>query len=564
VTHSVVIENLLDYARSEARRYASKLITGIHLVAGLRCWREEQFDRHFPSIASSLHNALILTRGDSIDTPALDPTLVERLGVVRDMDGLWELSRELLAELELTTPEASANGLGERTVLEKHPIGSNQEPKTVTTTTSHDSAGLSIGALEGLADRLAKALARPAPQILENLLSDAAWIHTYVTGDIGASSFVSALCALRGDDAKVLVPNDLSDLVAVVDREAGIDAKKLASEVAFAYADLAEWSAALDENFENAEVDRIDIVKERLLGLLGGSVDPEVGATQRFEELFASLVGMKSVKSQIRKFVDLMVIQRRRERRGLKVAPQRMHMVFLGNPGTGKTTVARLYGQLLFDLGLMKTKKFVEVAGTDFTGTKYIGEAEPIMKGRIQEALDGVLFIDEAYSMNDPYNEDNKKGPGLKATDVLVKMMEDHRDRLCVILAGYTDLTKQYLQANPGMPSRIGAYIEFPDYNTDEIRQMVPIVASRRDLILGDGCCDRISEAVEVARCHSDFGNARSIERVIEEAERNCVSRMAALGKLATDRRLRTILAEDVPHVAPPYRKLIGFTTQRG
>jgi SpoVK/Ycf46/Vps4 family AAA+-type ATPase len=334
------------------------------------------------------------------------------------------------------------------------------------------------------------------------------------------------------------------------------------NQLAFAYADLAEWFAALDDKFENVELQRIDELKERLIGQLGGVVDAEVIATQSFDAKFDALVGMQSVKVQIRKFVDVLVVQKRREKRGLKVAPQRLHMAFLGNPGTGKTTVARLYGELLHELGLMNTTKFKEVAGTDFTGVPHIGESEPVMRAAVTDALNGVLFIDEAYSMNDRYNSDNKKGAGLKATDVLVKMMEDHRHELCVILAGYTKPTKEYLEANPGMPSRIGAYIHFPDYSPEDIKAMVPIIAKKKNLLLAEGSLDRLATAIEASRAKTEFGNARSVEKILEEAERNCVARVARLGPLATNRHLSTIEPMDVPDVAPPVpKKTIGFVS---
>jgi hypothetical protein len=139
-------------------------------------------------------------------------------------------------------------------------------------------------------------------------------------------------------------------------------------------------------------------------------------------------------------------------------------------------------------------------------------------------------------------------------------MMEDHRHELCVILAGYTDLTKKYLQANPGMPSRIGAYVEFPDYTEDDIKAMIPIIAKKRDLQLGDGALEKLALGVEASRKKPDFGNARSVEKILEEAERNCVSRVSKLGGLATRRHLNTIEPVDVPDVAPPVPpRVMGF-----
>jgi len=555
MTLSAAMEIVLDHAKSEARRGSCEFISAVHLIAGLRRWREEQFDQRYPGIDAALAKALIAVRGNSVSTPKLDPSLAEHAERVESMDDLWTLVDRLVDDCKLRTLATSSIGSTPKVVSQSDRGSSIKEPL------HNPDAGddVPLGVVDGLADRLHESTGRSRQEVLGIMLRDIAWIHASVTGERDLNTIVELLLRSHSDLPSIEIPDDLSDFVREIDNSSIENAKKLASQVAFYYADVAEWFASIDNRFDEAEIDRIDSIKERLIAQLGGIVDTEVGATQNFEAKFSNLVGMQSVKSQIRKFVDTMVVQGRRRRRGLPVAPQRMHLAFLGNPGTGKTTVARLYGELLHELGLMNTTKFVEVAGTDFTAYKYLGESETAMNKSIDQAMNGILFIDEAYAMNDPYNSDDKRGPGLKATDVLVKKMEDHRDKFCVILAGYTDITNDYLRANPGMPSRIGATIDFPDYNAEEIRQMVPLIASRRGLSLEDGVLDRICDAVEASRNRDDFGNARSVEKVIEEAERNCIARVAELGALATDKQLKTLKVGDIPKVAPAYQKKIGF-----
>jgi AAA+ superfamily predicted ATPase len=556
---STVVETLLDHARSLAKRQSSKSIAAVHLIAGLRMWKEEQFDQHFPNLEASIRDAVSATKAHSIETPKLDDKLHERVSGIKTLDELWALTERLVDETGLKSSITGTAKPSSRNARQTPP-SATEKPQGAAAASMIDS--IPLGSIEGLVERIAAETQMASEMLLATTLGDLAWIHSFIVGNREPETFNSLLAESLADRRQVEIPHDLSNLVAEIDSSDTKHHKKLASQLAFVYADMAEWFAALDDKFEEVELERIDSLKERLIAQLGGVVDAEVGATQNFESKFNSLVGMQSVKTQIRKFVDLLVVQKRREKRGLKVSPQRLHMAFLGNPGTGKTTVARLYGELLHELGLMNSTKFVEKAGTDFTGVPHIGESEPVMRAAVKDALDGVLFIDEAYSMNDPYNADNKKGPGLKATDVLVKMMEDHRHQLCVIFAGYTDLTKEYLEANPGMPSRIGEYIEFPDYSPDEIKSMVPIMAGKRNLQLGVGTLEKLAQGVEASRNKLEFGNARSVEKILEEAERNCIARITKLGALATRRHESTIELEDVPDVAPPLPpRPIGFTS---
>ena len=169
----------------------------------------------------------------------------------------------------------------------------------------------------------------------------------------------------------------------------------------------------------------------------------------------------------------------------------------------------------------------------------------------------GVLFIDEAYALDDGYRD--QVGYGHEATSVLVKQMEDRRDRLVVILAGYTEPTTKYISMNPGMKSRIPTLINFPDYSLDELRQIAVRIATNRDLVLGDGSVDCIVDAVASEKSADGFGNARAIENMLEGAQRNSINRTSSLGNLATEREIKTIIPEDIPKVVPQIKKQFGF-----
>jgi len=255
-----------------------------------------------------------------------------------------------------------------------------------------------------------------------------------------------------------------------------------------------------------------------------------------------ALIGLQAVKDEINTLINFIKIQKKREKSGLKISPVSYHIVFTGNPGTGKTTVARIVAKLYKHLGILSKGHLVE---TDRSGliAEYIGQTAPKVHKTVNSALNGILFIDEAYSL---VGED-KDDYGREAVATLIKRMEDDRDKLVVILAGYTEEMETFIDTNPGLQSRFNRYIEFPDYTSDELLAIFESKCKQLEYQLTAEALAKAKLMFERAYLQrtKSFGNARLVRNMFEKTIERQANRISKLSVISKD-KLATIEAEDI------------------
>ena len=236
------------------------------------------------------------------------------------------------------------------------------------------------------------------------------------------------------------------------------------------------------------------------------------------------LIGLESVKKEVRSLANFVRLQKQREQQGLKNAKVSYHLVFYGSPGTGKTTVARIVGRIYKDLGVLKRGHTVETDRAGLVG-EYVGQTGPKTDTVITKALDGVLFIDEAYSLVPEGNKDY----GQEVISTLLKRMEDYRDRLVVIVAGYKDEMQRFIGSNPGLQSHFNRYIDFPDYTASELVDIFKMYMKKNEYTLAPGAEDFAGQQFQtvIDRGDRNFGNARFARNVFEKAIQAQANRLA-------------------------------------
>jgi Holliday junction resolvasome RuvABC ATP-dependent DNA helicase subunit len=267
---------------------------------------------------------------------------------------------------------------------------------------------------------------------------------------------------------------------------------------------------------------------------------------QRVDAMLSQLdamVGLAGVKAEVRALIDEIQVNEWRREAGLAVGAASHHLIFTGAPGTGKTTVARVYGELLRALGVLPDGKFKEVSRRDLVG-QYIGHTAEKTNAAFEDALGGVLFIDEAYTLS--RSSGASADFGREAIDTLVKLMEDHRDEIAVIVAGYTGEMLEFLDANAGLASRFAKTLEFENYSPDELVLIVNRIARNDDYLLGYGLDDALREWFGRIERDQNFGNAREARRLLEGMRKAQSGRLRSLGRMPDRDDLRTLVLDDL------------------
>jgi probable Rubsico expression protein CbbX len=274
-----------------------------------------------------------------------------------------------------------------------------------------------------------------------------------------------------------------------------------------------------------------------------GNVLAQSQAGAVMDELERELIGLAPVKARIRDIAALLVIDRLRMNMGLQAEAPSLHMSFTGNPGTGKTTVALRMAEILHRLGYIRKGHLIAVTRDDLVG-QYVGHTAPKTREVLKRAMGGVLFIDEAYYL---YRPENERDYGQEAIEILLQVMENNRDDLVVILAGYRDRMETFFQSNPGMRSRVAHHIDFPDFVEYELLQIAELMLEQQQYHFGPGAREAFAEYLAHRIRQPQFANARSVRNALDRIRLRQASRLFAdpTRELTRD-DLSTILPPDI------------------
>ena len=273
-----------------------------------------------------------------------------------------------------------------------------------------------------------------------------------------------------------------------------------------------------------------------------GEEEDSVHTKEVLDRLERELVGLEPVKARIREIGDLLLVDRLRRKFGIESTRPSLHMSFTGSPGTGKTTVALRMAELLHRLGYLRKGHLVAVTRDDLVG-QYIGHTAPKTKEVLKRAMGGVLFIDEAYYL---YRQENERDYGQETIEILLQVMEQERENVVVILAGYKDRMDQFFQSNPGMGSRIAHHVHFPDYTLEELVSIGDLMLAEQQYEFSEEAAEAFREYLERRMTQPRFANARSVRNALERARLRQATRIVSSGGTLTRSDLVRLEAEDI------------------
>jgi probable Rubsico expression protein CbbX len=273
-------------------------------------------------------------------------------------------------------------------------------------------------------------------------------------------------------------------------------------------------------------------------------VEYEESQIQRVIDILESeLIGLKPVKSRIREIAALLLVDKLRKNLGLVSSSPGLHMSFTGSPGTGKTTVALRMADILYKLGYSRKGHLITVTRDDLVG-QYIGHTAPKTKEVLKKAMGGILFIDEAYYL---YKPDNERDYGAEAIEILLQVMENQRDDLVVILAGYKEKMEKFYESNPGLSSRIANHVDFPDYSPEELLQIGKIMLEEQQYVLTPDAEKVFLDYIKIRMQKPLFANARSVRNALDRARMRQANRVfESAGRTLTKADLVTIVPDDI------------------
>ena len=301
--------------------------------------------------------------------------------------------------------------------------------------------------------------------------------------------------------------------------------------------------AGADDRFANVDDPMQDIPDDAVVD--AGAIFRESRVDEVLDEIDRELIALRDVKGRIREIAALLLVDRLRRSIGLEASPPTLHMSFTGNPGTGKTTVAAKMGKILYKLGYVRKGHVVSVTRDDLVG-QYVGHTAPKTTEVLKRAMGGVLFIDEAYHI---YRVDNERDYGQETVELLLQVMENRREDIVVIMAGYKEQMDRFFADVPGLSSRIAHHIDFPDYDCDELMEIARLMAEQQRYRLSDKAEAAFGDYLKLRLGQPRFANGRSVRNALDRARMRQAIRLYADGRdggKLTKKDLVTIEADDV------------------